>query len=116
MVVFYQFDNCKGCQKVSEELDLADKAQFRDIKNEPVSSEELDRLQSKVGSYESLLSKKSVKFKMEGLHKQELTEDQYRELLLQEYTYFKRPILEIEDQVFLGSEDETIEAARKALG
>ena len=115
MIVFYQFENCKGCQKVLEALQLEDKASFRDIKEQPISEEELDRLKEKVGSYEDLLSKKSVKFKMEGHHKEELSEDQYRELLLQEHTYFKRPILELNDTVFLGSDDSVIEEARAQL-
>jgi arsenate reductase len=113
---FYQFENCKACHKVAEALQLGDDVEYRDIKEQPVTADELEQLRNLAGSYEALLSKKSVKFKMEGHHKEELTEDQYRDFLLEEYTYFKRPILVIDDQIFIGSDEEVVEAAKKALG
>jgi arsenate reductase len=38
-----------------------------------------------------------------GLHEMQLTENDYRNYLLQEYTFLKRPFMINEEQVFIGN-------------
>jgi arsenate reductase (glutaredoxin) len=44
-----------------------------------------------------------------------LTEADYRRLILEEYTFLKRPVFLFEDAVCVGSAKASVEAARKAM-
>lgn len=46
-----------------------------------------------------------------GLHEQELSEQDYRRLILEEYTFLKRPVVVIDGQVFAGSAKKAVDAA-----
>jgi arsenate reductase len=72
-------------------------------------------MKEKVGSYEALFSKRAMKFRAMGLHEQQLTEDDYRRLMLEEYTFLKRPFIILGDQVFIGNAKKDVEAAVKAF-
>jgi arsenate reductase-like glutaredoxin family protein len=50
-----------------------------------------------------------------GLHERQLTESDYRELMLQEYTFLKRPFLINDDEVFIGNAKAQVEAAVKSF-
>ena len=67
-----------------------------------------------VGSYEALFSRRSMKFRPMGLHEKQLTEKDYRKLILEEYTFLKRPVIVIDDKVFVGNAKAVVEAAVKA--
>jgi arsenate reductase-like glutaredoxin family protein len=56
-----------------------------------------------------------MKFRAMGLHEQQLTEDDYRRLMLEEYTFLKRPFIILGDQVFIGNAKKDVEAAVKAF-
>lgn len=76
---------------------------------------QLDELKEKAGSYEALFSRRSLKYKELGLKDRVLTEKDYRKLILQEYTFLKRPVVLVGRQVFVGSEKKTVEALREAV-
>ena len=44
-----------------------------------------------------------------------LQEADYRKYILDHYTFLKRPVLVIEDQIFVGNSPKTITAAKFAL-
>jgi arsenate reductase len=50
-----------------------------------------------------------------GLHEKQLTEDDYRNYLLQEYTFLKRPFIINEDEVFIGNAKSEIAAAKESF-
>jgi len=50
-----------------------------------------------------------------GLAEKTLSEADYRDLILAEYTFLKRPVIIIGDQVFTGSAKKTLAAAQEAL-
>ena len=56
-----------------------------------------------------------MKFRSMGLADQTLTEADYRKLILEEYTFLKRPVFLFDDQVTAGSAKASVEAARAAL-
>jgi len=89
---------------------------LQDIKAERISPQQLDELKEKVGSYEALFSRRSLKYKELGLKDQVLTEKDYRKLILQEYTFLKRPVVLLGRQVFVGSEKKTVAALKEAVG
>ena len=72
-------------------------------------------LKALAGSYEALFSRRAMKFRSMGLNEVKLTENDYRRLILEEYTFLKRPVLVLGDQIFVGSTKKTVAAAAEAL-
>jgi arsenate reductase len=89
--------------------------ELQDIKTNNVTAEQLDALKEVVGSYEALFSRRAMKFRSMGLADKELSEADYRQLILDEYTFLKRPVVVVGNQVFAGSSKKNIEAALAAL-
>ncbi len=68
------------------------------------------------GSYEALFSSRAMKFRSMGLDKQQLTGTDYRDLILSEYTFLKRPVIVIGDQAFVGNAKAVVAAAVATAG
>jgi arsenate reductase len=89
--------------------------ELQDIKEHNIDAETLDRLKGKVGSYEALFSKRAQKFRSMGLHETNLTEKDYRRLMLEEYTFLKRPFMINEHEVFVGNAQKDVDAAIRSF-
>ena len=74
-----------------------------DIKAEGIRAEDLDAMKAHAGSYEALFSRRAMKFRSMGLADQNLSEADYRRLILEEYTFLKRPVFLTEKGVTAGS-------------
>ena len=109
----FHLSSCNTCQKILKETDAASVCELKDIKVQNIQAEELDWLASKVGSYEALFSRKALKYRAMGLHEMTLTEGNYRRLILEEYTFLKRPVFIVDDAVFVGNLAKTVEAAKE---
>ncbi len=112
----FHLSTCKTCQRIIQELNDGAGLELQDIKTEPISGADLDFMKEKAGSYEALFSKRSRKYRALGLHEQELTEADMRRLILEEYTFLKRPVVAVDDQVFVGNAKKSVEGAKEALG
>ncbi len=112
----YYLATCSTCQRIMKELDI-DSYDFtlQEIKTRPITPEQLDEMKALAGSYESLFSRRAMKYKSMGLKNQNLTEEDYKKLILQEYTFLKRPVLIIDNQIFVGNSKKTVAAAKKAM-
>ena len=88
---------------------------MQDIKTESITAAQLDEMKSKTGSYESLFSRRAMKYKEMGLKDKPLTEKDYRQLILDEYTFLKRPVVFVNGQIFVGSEKKTVAALKDVL-
>jgi arsenate reductase len=113
----YHLSTCSTCQRIIHELGLVEKGfELQDIKQQNISAAELDSIKEKVGSYEALFSRKAMKFRSMGLDKMALTEADYRRLILEEYTFLKRPVILVGDAVLVGNAKATVAEAAKLLG
>ena len=81
---------------------------FQDIKFTPVNEEQLEYMYKLTGSYEALFSKIARKYKERGLKNMNLQEDNYKDLLLGEYTFLKRPVILLNDKIFVGNSKNNI--------
>ena len=111
----YYLETCKTCQKILEALQPLDGVELREIKSKGVSTEELQELYQRAGSYEALFSRRAMLFRQRGLNNQELGENDYRDLILEHYTFLKRPVLVVGEHVFIGNAKKVVDAAREAL-
>jgi arsenate reductase len=115
MAIFYYLPSCNTCQRVLAEIGPDRIDELRDIKTNPVTEHELSRMADRAGNYRVLFSRRARKYRDQGLADRELNEDDYRRLILDEYTFLKRPVLLTEDHVFVGSAKATVAAAKSAL-
>ena len=112
----FTLPTCKTCVRIFEDLKPdQNECEVVDIKSEGISAEDLDRMKELAGSYEALFSRRAMKFRSMGLADQTLTDADYRRLILEEYTFLKRPVFLFDDRVTAGSAKASVEAARAAL-
>ena len=88
---------------------------MQDIKFEKITPAQLDEMKKMAGTYEALFSRRALKYKELGLKDKKLDEKDYKNFILEEYTFLKRPVVIINDKIFAGSEKKTVEALRKAV-
>jgi arsenate reductase len=116
MKKIYHLSSCDTCQRILRETQAEQKGFIlQDIKTEKITPAQLDELKEKAGSYESLFSRRAIKYKELGLKDKVLTEKDYRQLILEEYTFLKRPVAVVGKRVFAGSEKKTVEELKAVL-
>ena len=76
---------------------------------------QLEVLYKMVGSYEALVNKRAQLFKKLTLKDVKLNEQKYKSLLLEHYTFLKRPVLLYDGHIFVGNSSKTISAAKSFL-
>lgn len=105
----YYLPSCSSCRKIIKTLPRTDNLQFHDIKQHKISVEELEMLYNLAGSYEALFNKKAQLYKERNLKNKTLLESDYKSLLLEHYTFLKRPVFIIENKIFIGNDPKNIQ-------
>ncbi len=89
-------------------VNISQEFQIQDLKSNPISSKDLEELHGFTGSYESLFNKRSRLYKERGLKNKNLSELDFKELILEHYTFLKRPVFIVNDKVFIGNSKSTV--------
>lgn len=112
----YHLGNCTTCQAIIKETG-ADKAgiDMQDIKFEKITAIQLEEMKKMAGSYEALFSRRAMQYKERGLKDQVLTEKDYRQLILEEYTFLKRPVTILGKNIFIGNDKKSVSALKAAI-
>lgn len=110
----YYLSNCSTCKRILNELNLND-FETQDIKETPVTKEQIEEMFKLSLSYEALFSRRALKYKSMGLKDKTLNENDYKALILNEYTFLKRPIFIISDKIFIGNSKKNIESVKISL-
>lgn len=74
---------------------------LQDIKTEKITATQLDSMKKMAGGYEALFNRRAIKYK--EIKGKTLTEADYRKYILLEYTFLKRPVVIINQQIFIGN-------------
>lgn len=115
MKKIYYLKSCSTCSRIIKTLQLPSDVVFQDIKSEAITSGQLEELHKLSGSYEALFSKRAQRYKTLGLKEKNLTENDFKQYILEHYTFLSRPVLVYNDQIFIGNSAKTVEAARQAI-
>ena len=115
MKKIYHLSTCNTCQRIINELGGGEGFIFQDIKTETITPEQLNEMQEMAGAYEALFSRRARKYREMGLNEKELVESDYQQLILEEYTFLKRPVIIIDDEIFVGNSKKVVEAAKEKL-
>lgn len=81
---------------------------LQEIKNEPITVQQLDDLYLLTKNYEVLFSRRAKKYTQMDLKSQNLTEKDYKQLILDEYTFLKRPVIVNETEIYVGNSKNNI--------
>lgn len=114
MKKIYHLKTCDTCKRILNQLPL-DGIILQEIKTEPITVRQLEEMHRLAGNYESLFSKRAKKYKEMDLKNQALTEVDYKQLILDEYTFLKRPVAIIANEIFIGNSKKVVEALKKTL-
>lgn len=107
----YYLSTCGTCKRILSEMPELDTFELQEIKKNPVTESQLEEMYKLVGSYEKLFNKRSQLYKSEGLKDKNLQEEDFKTLILEHYTFLSRPVLFIDDNIYVGNSKKTVEAA-----
>lgn len=109
MKKIYHLKTCDTCKRILNQLNL-DGFEIQEIKSNPVNAEQLQEMYVLTNSYEELFNKRARLYKEQGLKDKNLSEEDYKNYILKEYTFLKRPVAIIDNEIFVGNSKKTVEA------
>jgi len=91
----YYLASCDTCRKIIKSLPSTANLEFHDIRQNPITIAELEF--------------------MHQLKNIMLTEDDYKKYILEHYTFLSRPVVILENEIFIGNSQPNILKLQKAL-
>lgn len=109
--VFY-LKTCGTCTKILNQFDLTD-WELRELKSKNISEEELSEMYGKTKSYEALFSRRSTQIKARNIDVKTLKEEDFKNLILEHYSFLKRPVFLTDKEIFVGNEKKNLDNLEK---
>jgi len=111
----YHLANCSTCQRIINEIPSLEGIELQDIKTEAITESQLEEMYKMAGGYEVLFSKRAMKYRSMGLNEMSLKEADYKKYILAEYTFLKRPVVVVGNEIFIGSAKKNVAAMLSAI-
>ncbi|MCH3881227.1 MULTISPECIES: arsenate reductase family protein [Tenacibaculum] len=111
----YFLQTCDTCRRILKEVNI-EGFEKQEIKANPVNVAQLEEMRKLTDSYESLFNKRAKMYKAMDLKSQTLLEKDYRQFILDEYTFLKRPVFIVENEIFIGNSKKVVEALKERIG
>lgn len=111
----YYLSTCNSCKRILNELNFPEHFTLQDVKAEALTPVQLEELKVLAGSFQALLNKRAQLYKQQELSEKHLSESDIKHLILSHYTFLKRPVIIINNKIFIGNSKKTVEAAKQAL-
>lgn len=111
----YYLKTCSTCQRILKDLNLSPEFKLQDIKNEEITVNQLEEMKQLAGSYEALFSKRSKLYKEMDLKNQVLEERDFKHYILEHYTFLSRPVIIVDDHIFVGNSKSVVEQAKQYI-
>ena len=115
MKKIFHLSTCDTCQRILKELEPHIDFKLQDIKTEAITPDQLENMAELAGNYESLFSKRARLYKERNLKEQKLTEADYKALILEHYTFLKRPVIVMDKDIFVGNSKALVAAAKAKI-
>lgn len=110
----YFLQTCDTCRRILKEINL-EGFEKQEIKGNPVTVNQLEAMHEFTKSYEVLFNKRAKKYKAMDLKNENLSEEDYRQLILEDYTFLKRPVFIVDNEIFAGNSKKEIERLKDYL-
>ncbi len=107
----YYLKTCDTCKRILKSLPKLDSFTLQDIKEESITVKQLEEMYALTNSYEVLFSKRAKLYKEMGLKDENLQEVDFKRYILEHYTFLNRPVIIINDKIFVGNSAKNVEAA-----
>ena len=114
-VVFY-LKSCNTCTRIIKEIKLDSSFVFREIKSNPLTLKEIEMIHDLSKNYESIFNKRAKLFTEKKLKDVTLTELEYKNYILENYTFLKRPVIITDQKIFIWNSKKNILELKKHLG
>lgn len=111
----YYLASCDTCRKIIKSLPKGHNLVFHDIKQDPITAKELEEMRELSGSYEALFSKKAQLYKSMDLKNKSLTEADFKNYILEHYTFLSRPVFSIDGKIYIGNSQQNMLQVMKVL-
>ena len=111
----YFLQTCDTCRRILKEVNT-DGFERQEIKANNVSVSQLDEMHQLSGSYEALFNKRAKLYKAMDLKNQVLSETDYKQYILDEYTFLKRPVFILNNEIFIGNSKKVVQALKEKIG
>lgn len=111
----YYLSTCDTCRRLMKEWDLPASFERIDLKTNPIAAEELEQLRSLTDSYESLFNKRSRQLREKGLKAKDLVEKDFKDLILEHYSFLARPVVVSGESIFIGNSNANSEKLQEFL-
>ncbi len=108
MKKIYYLQTCDTCRRIMKEMDFSG-FEKQEIKTESITEAQLDEMKKLAGNYEALFSRKAKKYKEMGLKDEVFDEKEYKNYILSDYTFLKRPVVIDGTEIFIGNEKKNLE-------
>ncbi|NVK53583.1 MAG: arsenate reductase [Flavobacteriaceae bacterium] len=110
----YFLQTCDTCRRILKEVNL-DGFEKQEIKTSPITVKQLEEMYQLSKSYEALFNKRAKLYKAMDLKNQTITETDYRQYILDEYTFLKRPVFIVDNEIFIGNSKKVVEDLKSKL-
>lgn len=111
----YYLKSCSTCIRILKELNFDDDVILQNIKTEAITEAQIDEMKHLSGSYESLFSKRATLYKQRDLKNKDLAETDFKNLILEHYTFLSRPVFILDGNIFIGNSKTNVEAVKNHL-
>tara|TARA_B000000460_G_scaffold249579_1_gene231605 strand:- start:3631 stop:3984 length:354 start_codon:yes stop_codon:yes gene_type:complete len=111
----YYLSTCDTCKRIFNEVNLPEEVEKQDIKTDAITASQLEEMHSLSGSYESLFSKRAQLYRQRDLKNKDLQENDFKDLILEHYTFLKRPVFILGGEIFIGNSKKTAQAVKEQL-
>ena len=111
----YFLQTCDTCKRILKEVNIANFEQ-QEIKANPVNVVQLKEMHQLSGSYEALFNKRAKLYKSLDLKNKTLSEADYKQLILDEYTFLKRPVFIVDEKIFIGNSKKIVAELKVKIG
>ncbi len=115
MKKIYYLKTCSTCSKILKNIAIDDTFILQDIKTETITVKQLDAMKALAGSYEALFSKQAKLYKEMDLKSVGLKERDFKQYILEHYTFLKRPVIIINNNIFIGNSKKEVELAKNYI-
>lgn len=110
-VTVWYLSTCDTCRRILDQAGIDESnARLIDIKTNPVSQADIESFHRVTGSYKELINGRSMQFRSMSKKAKDLNEEEAQNLLLQHYSFLKRPLILIGEELFVGNSQKNVEA------
>lgn len=111
----YFLQTCDTCRRILKEVNLVG-FELQELKTTPINETQLAEMYAMTNSYEALFNRRAQRYRLLDLKSKHLSEADYKKYILQEYTFLKRPVFIVDDEIFVGNSKKVIQHLKNKVG